>query len=46
MGTDFWRTMYRISRKETEYWKLWSATFLFLLVVATMIILYLIYRRG
>lgn len=42
----FWRTMYKEAGKEAEYWKCWSNVYLFLLVIATLVIIYLLAGRG
>lgn len=42
----FWRTMYKTAEKRAEYWKGWSNMLLFLLVIDTLIIVYLMYGRG
>lgn len=42
----FWRTMYKEAEKDAEYWKCWSNVYLFLLVIATLIIMYLMTGRG
>ena len=43
---QFWRTMYKEADKEAEYWKCWSNVYLFLLVIATLVIIYLMAGRG
>lgn len=40
-GEEYWRNEYRKARKETEFYKHWSETYLFLLGVATFAIIYL-----
>lgn len=37
----FWRTMYKTSNEEAEYWKSCSAVFLMCLVILVLYILYL-----
>ena len=47
VGEKYWRYECRKARKEREFWKCWCAAYLFLLGMATMVIIYLmIYGRG